>query len=265
VTWIHDLPHWLFAILTLSTFVGAALGGLVLARRWGRQRGLHALVDNGVTGWIFSAILTVYAIAIGLIAVAAWSDASQASSVASYEAAAIAALYRDLTGYPDATRGDLQGTLARYTRFVVDEAWPAQRRGDVPTGGRDILDELQHTLFGFDPANDRERLLHGETLRAFNIMIDFRRQRLEAVSYAVPGRLWSVVLVGAAIAISASWVFSVESLRLHALLTGLLAAMIGLLVFFIASVDRPYRGRTGADPGAYELVLHQLIEHHPGR
>ncbi|MGH7895760.1 MAG: hypothetical protein ACREQL_13895 [Candidatus Binatia bacterium] len=159
MTWIHDLPHWLFAILTLSTFVGAALGGLVLARRWGRQRGLHALVDNGVTGWIFSAILTVYAIAIGLIAVAAWSNASQASSVASHE----------------------------------------------------------------------------------------------------------VVLVGAAIAIAASWVFSVESVRLHALLTGLLAAMIGLLVFFIASVDRPYRGRTGADPGAYELVLHQLIEHQPGR
>jgi hypothetical protein len=36
--------------------------------------------------------------------------------------------------------------------------------------------------------------------------------------------------------------------------------MIGLLVFFIATTDRPYRGAVGVPPSAYELVLHDLME-----
>src|SRR6185369_4372826 len=100
VTFVHELPPWLFGLATVLVFVGAAIAGLVVARRWGRSRGLHALVDNSVIGWVFSAILVIYAIAIGLIAVATWGNASEASSVASHEAAGIAALYRDLGGYP---------------------------------------------------------------------------------------------------------------------------------------------------------------------
>jgi hypothetical protein len=88
-----------------------------------------------------------------------------------------------------------------------------------------------------------------------------RRLRLEAVNYAVPGVLWSIVLIGAALSIVATYVFSMDSLPIHAFMTGLLAAMIGLLVFFIASTDRPYRGTIGVSPEAYELVLYDLMQH----
>ena len=67
---VHDLPLWLAGLSTITVFVGGSLLGLALTRRWSRRRGLHALVDNSVIGWIFSAILGIYAIAIGLIAVA---------------------------------------------------------------------------------------------------------------------------------------------------------------------------------------------------
>ena len=76
----------------------------------------------------------------------------------------------------------------------------------------------------------------------------------------VPAALWSVVLVGALLAIAGSYVFSIESVGAHAVMTALLSAMIGLLVFFIAVTDRPYRGTMGIPPTAYELVLHDLVE-----
>src|SRR5581483_8702901 len=105
-------------VATIAMFVAAAFAGLAASRQWSRTRGLHALVDNGVIGWIFSAILGIYAIAIGLIAVASWGNASAATSVASHEAAAIAAFYRDLGGYPAPLAADLQKQLADYTRYV---------------------------------------------------------------------------------------------------------------------------------------------------
>src|SRR5262249_4874997 len=98
---IYDLPPWQFGGLTIVVFVAVALGGLVATRAWFRGRGLHALVDNGVIGWIFSAILVIYAIAIGLTAVQTWGNEERAAGEASDEASRIAALYRDLSGYPD--------------------------------------------------------------------------------------------------------------------------------------------------------------------
>lgn len=155
--------------------------------------------------------------------------------------------------------------LVRYTRFVIDVEWPMQRRGEIPHRGTDVLTELQRVFYAFEPTTDGQRIIHAEALGVFNELIENRRIRIEAVDFAVPGTLWSVVLVGALISIMGSCVFSMESLAFHALMTGLLAAMIALLVFFIASTDRPYRGAIGVPPTAYELVLRDLMRHESSR
>jgi hypothetical protein len=248
------------ALLTLAVFVALAVAGLLSTRRWMRRRGVHASIDNGVTGWIFSAILSMYGITIGLTAVASWSNAVGASDVASREAAEIAALYRDIGGYPDPTRGELRGWLRRYLDDVLVTAWPAHRRGEVPHGGTALLSGFQHALHRFEPATSGQQAIHGEALGAFNRLVEVRRQRLEAVRGSVPGALWGVVLVGAVIAIGASYVFALESVSLHATMAGLLASMIALLVFFIAVTDRPFRGAAGLDPDAYELVQRDLVD-----
>ncbi len=260
MTLVHDLPAWLVGLVTVGSFVVTAVLGLAASRGFSRRRGLHALVDNGVIGWIFSAILGIYAIAIGLMAVATWGNASAAASLASREAAEIGAFYRDVSGYPDPARRTLQAALVRYTRGVIDEDWPVLRRGEVPGAGTAIVNEVQRTLYAFEPASDGQTIVHAEALRTFNALIEVRRQRLEAVAYAVPSTLWSVIVIGAILAVVASFVFSMESFWVHATMTGLLAAMIGLLVFFMLVTDRPYLGAGGIAPEAYELVLRDLTE-----
>lgn len=256
---LFALPTWLVGCLVMVLFVGVSLAGLGLSRRWSRRRGLHALVDNGVIGWIFSAILGIYAIAIGLIAVATWGNAADASSVASHEAAAIAAFYRDVGGYPQPLRGRLEQLVLDYTKDVIETDWPLQRLGEIPRAGTEIIDRVQRELYAFEPSTSGQSVVHAEALDSFNQVVEFRRQRLEAVDYAVPRTLWGVVLMGAVIAVLASYVFNMESFQVHALMTCLLAAMIGLLVFFIMVTDHPYHGPAGVSPGAYELVLQDLI------
>jgi hypothetical protein len=263
--WLHDLPRWIAALLILAFFVSGALAGLLVTRLWSQRRGMHALVDNGVVGWIFSATLAIYAITVGLTAVASWSNAVAASNVASLEAAEIAALYRDLGGYPEPVRAELRTELRAYLKGVIDTAWPAQRRGEIPPGGTELLTHFQRVFYSFEPTTDGQRIVHAEALRAFNRLVETRRQRLDAVSYAVPGTLWGVVLTGAVLAIGGSYVFSIESLGAHTVMTALLASMIALLVFFIAVTDLPYRGTGGVTSGAYELVLHDLVDGDAGR
>jgi hypothetical protein len=203
---LGDIPLWLFALLTVVAFDGTALAGLACARRWGHWLGLYTLVDNGTVGWIFSAILVIYAIALGLIAVATWSNASAASSVASQEASQIAALYRSLAGYPPPLQNDLTRSLVRYTQSIIQDAWPAQQRGEVTEKGIEILLDFGRRILRFEPATDGQYIAHEEAVHAFNTLVEFRRRRIEAASYAVPGSLWAVVHIGAALSIFASYV-----------------------------------------------------------
>lgn len=255
---LDDIPVWLFAFLTVATFDAVALAGLVGTRWFCHRFGLYALFDNNTVGWIFSAILVMYAIAIGLIAIATWGNASTASAAASQEASHIVTLYRTVAGYPEPLRSELTGSVLAYTQSIIQDVWPAQQRGEVTEKGTDILLAVGNCILGFEPATDGQSVLHAEALRAFNTFVELRRLRIEATSYAVPGPLWVVVLIGAAIAIFASYLFNVESFLAQSLLTTLLASMIALLVFFIATTDHPYRGINAIEPLAYEIVLRNL-------
>ena len=137
---LDDIPVWLFALLTVASFDTMALGGLIGMRWLGHHFGLYGLLDNNTVGWIFSAILVMYAIAIGLIAIATWGNASTASSE-SQEASHIVILYT-LAGYPEPLRSDLTASVFSYTQSIIKDVWPAQQRGELTEKGTEVLGSL---------------------------------------------------------------------------------------------------------------------------
>ena len=258
---IKNLPLWLFALLTVAGFNAIALGGLVCTRRFGQSLGLYTFIENDTVGAIFQAILVMYAISLGLIAVASWGNASAAAAAASEEASHIATVYRTLGGYPEPLQDDLKDSIVRYTQSIIEKAWPAQQRGEVTEAGIEIILHLWGRITQFEPKTDGQRAIHGQVLDSFNKLVEFRRRRIEAASYAVPGTLWVVVLVGAAVSIFGSYLFKIPSSSVHGLLTILLTTMIALLVFFIATTDHPYSGSNAIEPLVYEIVLRYLQDY----
>lgn len=116
----------------------------------------------------------------GLIAVGVWNTHSNAEEVVSKEAAAIGALYRDVTGYPQPVREKLQNDLKEYTHAVIEQVWPAQQEGRVIDVGTQLLDNFQLTLYSHEPTTAGQIALHGETLHGFNNLIGYRRLRIDA-------------------------------------------------------------------------------------
>ncbi|GAB3567033.1 hypothetical protein GCM10027578_17050 [Spirosoma luteolum] len=256
--WMYDLPTWLFGLLVVSVFVLVSLLGLRLSHSRIHKSAIASLIDNGTVGWFFSGVSLLYGLLLGLLTVATWGSFTQASSLASQEASSIAVLYRDLGGYPQPLKTRLQGELRAHTDFIIRKAWPAQRLGFIYENN--YLTRFQQGLLTFEPQTTGQQVLHGETIQAFNRLVDVRRQRIESVKGSVPGVLWSVVLLGALATIVFSYLFQVENLRLHALLTGILAGMIGLLVFLIAALDHPYWGEVSVPADAYQLVLDRVMD-----
>ena len=256
---ILELPLWVSGPVIVGGLCIYALLGLLLVRRRVLPRLRVRSEDSEFVGAMVQAVMVFYGLAVALIAVNVWQTHSDVAKIVSREATAAAALYRDVSSYPEPIRAELQGRLKGYLDYVIHEAWPLQRKGKVPAGGVPLMNVFQARLTAFEPATEGQRVLHAETLSAYNEMIQARRLRLDAVSTHLPGVLWFVIFAGALIGVSSSFFFRVDDARLHAIQVVLLAAFIGIVVFMTFALDRPFCGDLGLGPEPYQLVYEHLM------
>ncbi len=256
---LFDIPLWIAGTVIIGVLCAFSVAGLLLVRGRVLPRLRVETGDSEFTGSMLQSVMVFYGLAAALIAVTVFQTHSDTSKVVSGEATALNALYRDVTSYPEPIRTELQSQLRDYTRYVIDEAWPLQRRGKVPGSGIQHMTRFQATLDKFEPASEGQKLLHGETLRAYNLLIQARRLRLDAVGTGLPKVMWGVIVFGAFISLSSSFFFKVEDARLHVVEVLLLAVFIGLVIFMVLSLDRPFRGDLGISAEPYQLVYDQLM------
>ena len=257
--WIFDLPLVVTAALIIGTPCVYGIAGLFLVRRRVLPRLRMHVTDSEFSGAIVQCIMVFYGLAVALIAVTVFQTYGDVSKITSEEAACLGALYRNVSGYPEPARKTLQTELRAYTEQVIHEAWPMQRRGELPRAGVQHMDRFQSVLSAFEPSTEGQKALHAETLRAYNTLIVARRLRVDAGRTGLPGVMWAVILVGGLISLSAAFFFKVEDPRLQGVLVTLLATFMGLVVFMIVSLDRPFRGGLAIPPAPYELVHEQLM------
>ncbi len=256
--WIYDIPTWKLGLLFAVLFVGATWAGILLIspflKFWLKgQEGINDLV-----GYSLSAFGVFYGLLLGLLAVATYGNATEVESTVGREAASLAALYRDVSSYPEPVRSDLRTKLENYTTFLIEKAWPAQRRGEVPQGSVQMMNEFQDALTGFEPVTKGQEALHAEALRQFNDMILLRRQRIHSISTGIPGIMWYVVGVGAIINTLLILCFRMR-LDIHLVIGGVLSFFVGVLIFLIAAMDHPFRGEVSVGPDAFQLIYDSLM------
>ena len=259
MAYLEHLPPWLCGVIIVSSFVVFSIIGLALFQ-WlivGRLR-LTEEMNNDII-FFASAIAVFYSLTVGLIAVGVWTTYSQVENTVSAEATAIGCFYRDISGYPEPARTTLQAQVREYTVFLIEQAWPAQRRGKSTDVATRRLSTLEQELVRFEPATLGQQVLHAETFRQYNDVAGLRRKRLHAIGAGLPSVMWSVVLFGAFLTITVTYLLKMQRI-VHFVLTGFFAMFIGLVVFVITSLDQPLSGPLAIDSGPYQLVLDRLID-----
>jgi hypothetical protein len=252
--WIYDFSSLSLALIFSAACLTFAWLGLVVSRPVVRRLMGPEPGRNDLVSYFLSAYGVFYGLMLGLIAVVTYQNYSEVDHSVVREASTLGALYRDISTYPEPLRGKLQSQLREYARFVIEESWPMQKRGINPEGGRRRVTTFQLDLCSFKPSDRSEEILHAEAIRQFNNFIEARRVRLHNVTTGLPAVMWWVVVIGAALNISILWLFSVDRLAIHLVLSGILAVFIGLMLFLIASMDNPFRGPGGISPDAYEII-----------
>ena len=257
--WIYDIPTWTAAALFAATFVGVSWFGAIficplLTRFFPKQRGW-----NDIVGYFLSFFSVIYGLLLGLLAVATYQNLSDVDKTAALEATSLAALYRDVSSYPEPNRTELQDLLRDYTRYVIEEAWPLQRKGIVPAGGVDRITAFQNRLTIFEPQTKGQEALHAEALHQYNNLLEHRRMRLYSVKSGIPPFIWYTVVVGALINMFLVWMFDI-GFAAHLVLGGLIAFFTSTMFCLIAIMDNPYRGEISVSPEAFQLIYDGLMK-----
>jgi hypothetical protein len=69
-----------------------------------------------------------------------------------------------------------------------------------------------------------------------------------------------MLLGGAFISIAITWFFYMRNQSMHFWMTVLLSALLGLLIFELATIDYPFRGDMSVGPDAFVTVYEQLMK-----
>ena len=258
---IFDIPLWLSGLLLVVLFAAYALLAMAVIRRRVLPRMRFGEHDAEYASMIVHSVIGFYGLVTALIAVSVWSRHSSVMETAGLEATSVGSLWRDISGYPSPIREELRDMLRGYTKYTIDTAWVAQRNGVIPYAGVLKIDRFQEKLFAFEPATENQRLLHAEALRAYNLMIQFRRQRLETTGKGLPGVLWFLVIGGAMIILLLVMFYRVENIRLQTFLVFCLSTFMAMVIFVILALDQPYRGELGVKPAALQLIYDHLMNH----
>jgi hypothetical protein len=157
----------------------------------------------------------------------------------------------------------LHRSLLAYVTYVIEQEWPAQARGEELEEGSRLITEFERPLVAFEPATAGQQALHAETLRAYSRYAELRRERVFGVATGLPDVVWYVLLLGAALNILLTYLFSVERTKVHLVLTLALAVFVALLVFLIAAMDHPFRGDFSVGPDAFVALRQQMLAQVP--
>jgi hypothetical protein len=263
IYWMYSLPLWLSGLMTVAVFCAFGIIGLLLTRTWAPTLHHANLSYNDIVGYYFGAITVLYGITLGLLMVGDWSTLSETQDRVDDEASTLAALYMDVTQYPEPARERLQDDLRSYTRHVIEVAWPEQQNGKIPRGNVAVVANLAHDLSAFEPVTEEQKNLQRETFTRFNELVQRRRARLLGVTAGLSSALWALVYIGATINIAVTWCFHLQNQRMHLWMTAMTSSLLGLMVFLLSAMDRPYAGRLSVSPQPFQLIYEDLMK--PGQ
>jgi hypothetical protein len=259
--------NWFYSssiFITMPVFVGGFVivsCAVVFALRPVVQR----MVDNPkewdhALGHVIETFGVIFGILLALVAVSVYENFAEARKSTLEEAALVGALFRGTTGLPDEAGIPMRATLEEFVHTVIEQDFPAQRRGELPETSAAQVDEFEVLLHDFKPQPVQQEAEFLQLLATFDDFIEARRARIDATTLELPPPFWVVIWVGAAVNAVLVALIHLRNVRLHLLLAGLLALFVGFVMFVTADMDHPYAGSISVGPGPFERVLVQTIE-----
>jgi hypothetical protein len=245
-----------YGLLVVLASVAVAVAGLLFAQRLlplpVRER------HNDTTGIIYAALYVMFGVTVGFSLFSVWQQYNTARQIVHSEAAAVEQVYRLAERLPEPGRSQVQDLTVSYAERVVAEEWSLMKEGRSSSRIEAHLKELRRSVQGYEPRTDAQNALYAEALAEVGELEENREFRLLAVDEGIPYMVWVVLIVGGVLTVGFTYLFGMESARLHAVAVAGLTILISLILHAIGVLDYPFNSGVRVQPEAFEQVLREI-------
>jgi hypothetical protein len=236
-------------LIILATVGGTAAFLLLLQFVWPSEvRRPH----NELIGWNVTILGTIYAVIIGFMLFAVWTDYEAAEANVEAEANSLVNVARLARGLPTEQRAEVANLARDYVNVMLTKEWAAMNRGELTPESHAIIRELWHTLAVTETHSGLEQTGLDHTLAELTKMTAYRRQRALQMKAELPEILWIVLIAGAVVTIGSACLFGAAKFRVHLTQVGMLALMISSVLVAIADLRAPFQGAAHIEAACFE-------------
>jgi Protein of unknown function (DUF4239) len=245
----------LVAVLIVVVAAVVAGAAFALVHRISRR---SLLSDSGRGRPMIQVTGTLFAVVLAFVILAAFQTYNGARAGAQSEAVAILDMTRTAALFPPAERDRLRADFVCYGRAVVDEEWPAMRRGHSSPLVDHWVNAYLATFGGLALASPRQQLALQELLNLAGTRSAGRLQRLADSTPAVPTPLWLALVFGGCVAVllQLSMADGRERIRVQSGLVAGFAAVVAACLLIVDFLDHPYRPQLG---GIHPTAMRQTL------
>jgi hypothetical protein len=197
---------------------------------------------NDVIGWQLSILGTTYAVILGFMLYAVWTNFGAADLNVDLEANALVNVYHLAAGLPDQQRKQIESLAHQYADTVINIDWPVMQAAQVPDQSQQLNTQMWETLMSVKAASPNELTAEDHALYELSALTEHRRTRVLQSESKMPAVLWFVLIVGGAVTIASSCLFGSANKPLHTLQVFAFSLLIALGLVAIADIHRPFQG-----------------------
>jgi hypothetical protein len=250
------VPTAVLGVAMVAIAIAISLGGLIVVRRSVKLSTLES--HHEVAGFILAVVGVVYAVLLAFVVVVTWQQFEDARTAADREAALVGGLHRTAVALPKGG-AQMRVAVSGYARSVVEQEWPEMAAHHRESRQTDVaLDRVWATLRAERPRGGQQTAFYQEAVTHLLDAGELRRTRVLSSGTQLPLPVWIVLIAGAAISVGFTYFFGVKKFVAQALMVGALAAITGLVLFLILSLDLPFTGNVGVGPTAMKDVLDEF-------
>lgn len=246
---LNTFTTWELGIIVVGGFILFALVGLFVFEQI--APGMRKGEVNDVTGVILGVLAAIYGIVLAFVIVSLYDDFRQTKGDIRTEASAVAMVYQDSRGFSPPVAAAIKQHIGDYIVTVRGEEWNDLRHGQESERAWNELDSLYRVLQSYQPRTLSQKYFYGEVVNRVNNLMAARRERLNDAEEGIPPTFEVLLVGGAVLMLTFTFLFGVRDFRVHAAMAISVAALIGFNLLVALVLDFPFSGQVSVSSSPF--------------
>ena len=207
-----------------------------------------------VGGYYLAMVGTFYAVLLGLIVIDAMTRFQQAEKNIAVEASSLIKIYIVADRFPE-QKVQLEKIIEEYTQEITEVEFPLKGEGKISSKATDLAFSMLQTVKIIEPVTENQKAIYPNLLSLLSDFLDSRRDRIRNANIGEPTVEWIILIIGAAITITYTFFFTMESNSIHLIMRGMATLMILMSLYLILLFGTPFSGDLKVSPEPFKSII----------